>query len=126
MHPISERAEGQARGWWPSERAGNRAGEKRRWHNSVPVLHGQRRLGGESWCPWGAGGMAAVRGQVAQREQGGAWHGGEVIACHRLQGGLPGHRGGEEDMWLGSGCVCVSMGAMGGATCRRCGCYKAG
>ena len=35
----------QARGWWPSERAGHRvggrAGEKCRWHNLAPVLCGQ-------------------------------------------------------------------------------------
>ena len=126
MYPVSERAEGQARGWQPSERMGDRAGEKCRWHNSVLVLCGQRGLGGESWCPWGAGGMVAVRGQVARREQGVAQRGGEVIACHHLRGSSPGRGGGEEDAWLGSGCRHVSMGAVGGATCRHHGCYEAG
>ena len=55
---------------------------RRRWErtltNSVPVLRGQRGLGRELWCPWGAGGMLVVRGLVARREQGGARHGGKV------------------------------------------------
>ena len=40
---------------------------------------------------------------------------GQLIKCRRLWGGSPGRRSGEEDASLGSGRVCISMGAVGGA-----------
>ena len=73
-------------------------------------------------CVWDGGntlrgGWACQRGRGASRGWGTSWVVmGRLIACCRLWGGSPGCGGSKEDAWLGSGRVCISMGAMDGAT----------
>ena len=86
-------------------------------------------------CMWDGsstlrGGWACQRGWVTSRgagshpeEWGMSWVVmGQLTACHRLWGGLPGCGGGEKDVWLRSGCMHISMGPWAA----RHGCYKAG
>ena len=62
-------------------------------------------------------GAGHVRGAGARPEDGAhpgwSW---DVITCRHLWGGSPGRGGSEDDAWLGSGHVRISMGAMDGAT----------
>ena len=88
------------------------------------VVAGAGAHEGHVGCVWDGsstlrGGWACLRGRGASRGMGHVLGGhGRLIACCRLWGGSPGHGGGEEDVWLGSGRVRISMGAMDSATSR--------
>ena len=58
-----------------------------------------------------SGGWACQRAGVHPEEWGMSWVVmGRLIVCHHLWGSLPGHGGGKEDAWLGSGHVRISGG----------------
>ena len=88
------------------------------------VVAGAGAYEGRVGCVWDGssmlrGGWACQRAGTHPEEWGTSWVVmGRLIACRHLWGGSPGCGGGKEDTWLGSGRMCISMGAMDSATLR--------